>query len=148
MSSKEEAARFAELFPRVFRRFCRRSPLGSYRPTAESLSVLRHLAGTGPLTVREAALHFERSQAATSELLGRLERRGLVERMADRRDRRRSLVYLTPEGMGVVDAESQVLSVVELERAFAGMPAKRRKDLIRGMEALVRIESRGGENDE
>ena len=119
MSAKDDAARFAALFPEVFHRFRRRSPLGAYRPSAESLAVLRHLRRTGPLTIREASLHFSRSQAATSEILNRLEKRSLVERMADERDRRRTLVYLTTTGQGVVEAESQALSLEDLEKSFA-----------------------------
>lgn len=137
MSSNDEAARFAGLYHDVFHRFARRSPLGAYRPSAESLAVLLHLKRTGPLTVREASLHFSRSQAATSEILGRLETRGLVERLADDRDRRRTLVYLTPTGLGVVEAESQVLSLEELRRSFGRLPAGVRRGLLEGMEALL-----------
>lgn len=137
MSSQEDARRFGALFPRVFRRFRRRSPLGAYRPSPESLSVLQHLARTGPMTVREASAHFQRSQAATSEILARLERRGLLERMADERDRRRTLVYLTPKGEDVLEAESRVLSPRELGRAFGKLPGAVREGLIRGMEELV-----------
>ena len=136
-SCRNDAARFAALFPELFHRFRRRSPLGSYRPSAESLAVLRHLSRTGPLTVREAAIHFERSQAATSEILARLEKRGLLDRMADERDRRRTLVYLTATGLEVVASESQVLAPAALEAAFAGLKPEIRRGLIRGMEALA-----------
>jgi len=137
MSSDSDSERFAQLFHEVFHRYARRSPLGAYRPSAESLAVLRHLKKTGPLTVREASLHFSRSQAATTEILGRLEARGLVERMADARDRRRTLVYLSATGEGVVEAESQVLSREELNRCFRRLPADVRRGLLDGMEALL-----------
>src|SRR6266545_526020 len=68
-----------------------------YRPTPESLGVLTHLAASGPLTVTEAARHMRRAQSVMSDIVTRLERRGLLERMRDERDRRRVLVWLTPK---------------------------------------------------
>ena len=93
MELRDEAERFGELFAAVFHRYHRHDPVDGWLPSTETLALMEHLAGTGPLTVREAGQHFGRSQAATSELFARLERRGLIERRADERDRRRTLIY-------------------------------------------------------
>src|SRR5262245_57557373 len=90
------ATAVAELFPAIYLSLHRRRPKGAYRPTPEAMAVLLHLEAAGPLTVTEAARHMRRSQSTMSAILDRLERRGVIQRMADRRDRRRMLVWLTP----------------------------------------------------
>ncbi len=137
MSDTNEIERFVELYKDVYSRFHRRVRPDVYRPSEESLAVLRHLSRSGPLTVSEAAAHFERSQSATSEILARLERRGLVERFADERDRRRTLIWLTPDGMRTYRLAESVLSPRLLEHAFRQMDAHDRETLIEGMRALL-----------
>jgi len=135
--STAAAREFAALFPSVYARFCRRWRRDEYRPDIETAAILEHLADAGPLTVREAAAHFERSQAATSERLARMERRGLLERVPDERDRRRHLVWLTKRGHATVAEIRRVLDPRRLDRAFARMPARARGELVRGMRALL-----------
>ena len=73
-------AEFVGLYADVYDRcYPRRSPREPALST-EGLMLLRHLEGAGPLTVQEAAAHFDRSQAATSEMIERLVRRELLER--------------------------------------------------------------------
>lgn len=60
--------------------------------------VMQHLARTGPLTIGEAARHLDRAQSVVSDIVTGLCTRGLLERRADARDRRRTLVWLTPAG--------------------------------------------------
>ena len=66
------AAEIAHLYPAVYARLHARWALGEKRPGAESLAVLQHLWQAGPLTVGEAARHFERAPSAVSELVDRL----------------------------------------------------------------------------
>ena len=136
--STEHARAFATLFPAVYARFCRRWEPGEYRPSIETAAILEHLADAGPLTVSEAAAHFDRSQAATSERLARLERRGLLERVPDERDQRRHLVWLTKRGRDTVADIRRVLEPRRLDRAFARMSARARRELVSGMKALLR----------
>lgn len=98
--------------------------------------VLQHLAAAGPLTVTEAARHLDRSQAAVSELVARLVRRGLLARMADERDRRRHLVWLTDEGQQFLRTTFQVLSPELLATALARMDDADRERLLGGLSAL------------
>jgi len=99
--------------------------------------VLQHLAATGPLTVTEAARHFDRSQAAVSELVARLVRRGLLARLADERDRRRHLVWLTDAGHAMLRSMTQVLSPQLVVKALGRMAPAEREKLIYGMQALL-----------
>ena len=87
--------------------------------------------------MQEAATHFSRSQSTMSELLERLEKRGLLQRIADERDRRRHLVWLTETGMSLLAAEQEVLSVPLLDAALGRLNPAQKSALFNGMKALV-----------
>jgi DNA-binding MarR family transcriptional regulator len=112
-----------------------------YRPTPESLGVLLHLAASGPLTVTESARHMRRAQSVMSDIVTRLERRGLLERMRDERDRRRVLVWLTPKGHAMLAREQRVLDEVLVGRAVDRMSPGDRSRLLTGMRALAQAAS-------
>jgi len=130
MDEIEAAAEYAALFPRLYLRFQRRIHHTEYRPTPESLAVLRHIAAAGPLTVTEAAQHMDRSQAAMSELVGRLVSRDLLARFQDERDRRRNLIWITDMGREMLNEANRVLSPERLRKAFQAMDPGRRDTLI------------------
>jgi DNA-binding MarR family transcriptional regulator len=137
---------FIDLFPAVFLNLHRRAPKRSPL-TQQGLAVLQHLALAGPLTVTEAARHMDRAQSVMSGILAQLERKGLVEHMRDERDRRRTLVWLTPAGFETLERERQVLSLERTEQAFARMSPQARKGLVDGMRALVRAAEAGRGDD-
>ena len=137
MDSQDPTSEFVALFHRVYERFHRRDRTDGVRVSPESLAVLSHLDRSGPLTIREASGHFERSQAATSELVTRLERRGLVERLADERDRRRTLVWLTPTGSKVLADHTTVLSTKLLTHAFQQMEPATSDAVVRALRTLL-----------
>lgn len=137
MDAASAAARFNEDFARLYRRFYRRLSLGDYRLTNESLAIVQHLAGAGPLTVTEAARHMQRSQAAMSEQIARLVERGLLDRMADERDRRRTLIWLTDTGREVLAEANTVLAPDRLTAAFAQLLPAEREKLISTLERLL-----------
>lgn len=148
MDAKSAAADFAELFPAVYRRFYRRLPPDLHRLTSESMAALHHLEIAGPLTVSEAARHLDRSQSAMTEMIDRLERRQLVARISDERDRRRTLVWLTDEGRTALDKAHQVLSETRLEQAFAVLEENDRANLLDAMRLLVETSPHVGPSDE
>ena len=82
-------AAVAELFPAIYLRFHVRRPKPVSRLDQTGTAVLLHLERIGPLTIGEASKHLGRAQSVVSEIVSRLERRGLIERMRDERDRRR-----------------------------------------------------------
>ena len=124
-------------FGQMYLLFYRRRDPRAHRPSAESLAVLEHLAGTGPLTVTEAARHFDRSQSAMSEILERMIQRGVLDRIADERDRRRHLIWLTEKGRDLLAEERQVLSAELVERALGEMTERERESLDAGLRALL-----------
>jgi len=138
VSPKHAAQRFTDLFGQVFLRFHRRGPKRSLW-TPQGWAVLQHLEIAGPLTVGEAAQHMERAQSVMSEIVDGLERKGLLARMRDTRDRRRTLVWLTDEGRAAMAKEREVLCGDALERAFAALGESTRAHLLQSIEALVAV---------
>ncbi len=113
----------------------------------DSLAIIQHLAEAGPLTVGEAARHMARSQAAMSELIARLVKRGMLDRMNDARDRRRVLIWLTAEGRNMLNTAREVLSRERLARSLEAMPGAARSRLIESMQDLLDANAKG-EGDE
>ncbi len=137
MTAEQTAREFLEQFHQVFQRFHRRESPHAYRPSRETLGVLQHLEQSGPMTVSEACNHFDRSQAAMSEIFQRMESRGLIERMSDERDRRRTLVWLTDTGKETTLRARQVLSIPLLTRAFEQLDEETRQAVLDGMVRLL-----------
>jgi DNA-binding MarR family transcriptional regulator len=96
----------------VYRRYhwANRVRGGDLPITRRALEVLQHLSASGPLTVGEQAAHLGLRRNSVSELLQRLEAKGLVARIRDERDERRVLVWLTEAGRDVVSRVGQVLA--------------------------------------
>jgi DNA-binding MarR family transcriptional regulator len=136
LSPRAAAQDFIAAFGAVFLRFHRRGPKRSLW-TPQSWAVLQHLELAGPLTVTEAAKHMARAQSVMSEIIDGLERKGLLARMRDARDRRRTLVWLTDQGRAAMAAERQVLDAERLESAFAKLGERARRELLHALHTLV-----------
>jgi DNA-binding MarR family transcriptional regulator len=139
----DAAAAFCELFPAVYLHLCRRHRRGdkAARLTPQQDAALHHLALSGPLTIGELARHFARAQSVVSEIVDGLERKGLLERMRDARDRRRTLVWLTDEAQRVLATRAEVLDRARVGRAMRALRPVQREALIVAMRALVRAAS-------
>jgi DNA-binding MarR family transcriptional regulator len=138
-TAEEAALRVARLFPGLYRRYHYAQLVrGAELPvTRRALEVLRHLSNSGPLTVGEQAVHLGLRRNSVSELLQRLERKGLVARIRDERDERRVLVWLTDAGRDVVSRLGQVLAPDVLAGALAGLSPEERAAVVRGIELLA-----------
>lgn len=137
MKANDAAAEFNSLYAAVYHQCHQRQSPREFRVSTESLALLRHLEQSGPLTVKEAAAHFDRSQAATSEMIQRLIDRELLERMPDERDRRRHLVWLTETALELLRATSRPLSDELVAAALETMSAADRAELIRTLRMFV-----------
>lgn len=129
----------SRLYGEMWRRFQpRRQTIGGSAVTPRMLGYLRHLAAAGPLTVGEQARHLGISRATATEVVDRLEAKGLVERMRDDHDQRRVFVWLTERGR----EQTAALAGRNLEdpflRAVAALPAATRAAIIDGLGALLR----------
>ena len=133
-----QAAEIARLYPAVYRRFhSSHRVVPGAAVTPRMLGVVQHLAASGPLTVGELVVHLNLSKAATTELVDRLEARGLVDRMPDERDRRRVFIWLTDAGRTCATSHPRVLADEALIHALAHMRAEDRVKLVEGLRALL-----------
>jgi DNA-binding MarR family transcriptional regulator len=140
LSAAEAAAQIGRLFPMVYRRYhyAQRLQHGAQLPvTRRSLGALQHLAASGPLTVGEQAVHLGLRRNSVSELLQRLEAKGLVARVRDERDERRVLVWLTDAGREVVARVGKVLAPDLLGDAMTALSPAERATVVRGFELLA-----------
>lgn len=139
LSAQQAARRIARLFPEVYRRYhwAQRVRGADLPVTRRAVEVLQHLSASGPLTVGEQAEHLGLRRNSTSELLSRLEAKGLVARIRDERDERRVLIWLTDAGRDVVSRVGQVLAPDLLAEAMAAMSPSERDVVIRGFELLA-----------
>jgi DNA-binding MarR family transcriptional regulator len=136
------AEQYAELFPAVYLRLHRRD--GKARQLSSvSRAVLMHLGQAGPLTIGECAKHLGRAQSVVSEIVEQLEKNGLLARMRDADDRRRTLVWLTEAARERLVADQEVLSRAALLRALGNMKPEERAMLVLGTRALVRAAQAG-----
>jgi len=138
-----DAGRIARLYGEMWGRFRPpRRPMPGAPITPHMLACLRHLAAAGPLTVGEQALHLGISRASATELVDRLEAKGLVERMRDQRDQRRVFVWLTETGRAQTEALASRHLDEPFVRAVAALPAETRASIIEGLSALLRAADR------
>ena len=139
LSAQQAGRRVARLFPELYRRYhwANRVRGGDLPVTRRALEVLQHLAASGPLTVGEQAEHLGLRRNSVSELLQRLEEKGLVARIRDERDERRVLVWLTEAGRDVVSRVGQVLAPDLLTRVLETLDPEERAAVVRGFELLA-----------
>jgi DNA-binding MarR family transcriptional regulator len=142
LTAQQAARRIARLFPEVYRRYhwAQKVRGGDLPATRRGLEVLQHLAASGPLTVGEQAEHLGLRRNSVSELLQRLEAKGLVARVRDERDERRVLVWLTEAGRDVVSRIGQVLAPDLLTDSLAALSPAERAIVVRGFELLASAE--------
>jgi DNA-binding MarR family transcriptional regulator len=136
--AKPAADEIGRLYPAVYRRFhVSRRPVDGSDLTPRMLGVLHHLSVAGPLTLGELATHLGLSKATATELVTRVQERGLVDRMRDQRDQRRVYVWLTELGQQRANAHARVLADDELLAAVGRMAPADRDSLINGLRALL-----------
>ena len=102
----DDAAQLAELLVRTSRRLQRSSvaELGPIGVTGAQARVMRYLEAAGqPLRMADIAALLEVVPRTATTVVDDLETLGLVERAADRKDRRSVLVSLTDEGSLLLD---------------------------------------------
>ncbi len=81
---------------------------------------LRHLHEAGSLSVNELSARLLCDKSNTSRLLAQMERRGLVSRIRDSRDRRALRLSLTPQGAQLLE-EAGAAFYRSVEHRFADM---------------------------
>jgi len=70
--------------------------------TSSQAVVLQEIQRTGPLPISTLAKHISLSHATVTDILKRLEKKEIVTRVQDEKDRRRVMVQLTPAGTALL----------------------------------------------
>lgn len=139
LADPEIAARaISRLYGQMWHRFSvPKQPVEGSGLTARMLEVLRHLGAAGPLTVGEQAQHLGIGRATATELIDRLEAKGLVSRMRDERDQRRVFVWLTEEGRRRLAALPDRRAPDPLVAAVAALDVRTRRQIVSGLSKLL-----------
>jgi DNA-binding MarR family transcriptional regulator len=84
--------------------------------TTPQLIILKQIEGKETITVTQLAKQVSLKQATVTDILNRLERKGLVQRQKDTGDRRRVLVKETDAGKKLLEAAPSPLQDTFLEK--------------------------------
>lgn len=103
--------------------------------TPEMWTVLSRLVARDGQVQSEIAAATYRDRPNTSRILAGMESRGLVFRRPDRDDRRKTRVYLTPEGRSLVSAMAP-LAAKTRDQLYEGLKKKELKALRRALRAI------------
>src|SRR5262245_7311045 len=100
------------------------------------LFVLQQLAEAPARSLNELAVRTRTHQSSVSTVVTRLVERGLVSRKRSGEDARRVLLEVTPAGRALVTRAPETAQK-RLITALEGLPAARRRSLMRDLETLV-----------
>jgi DNA-binding MarR family transcriptional regulator len=139
LADPEAAAReISRLYGQMWHRFTSpKQAVDGSGLTARMLEVVRHLAASGPLTVGEQAVHLGIGRATATELIDRLEAKGLVARMRDERDHRRVFVWLTDEGRRRIAGLPERREPDPFVAAVAALDVRTRRQIVNGLTKLL-----------
>lgn len=84
--------------------------------TTPQLIILKQIHDNQPITVSKVAKQISLKQATVTDILNRLEKKGLVQREKDTGDRRRVLVKETDAGKRLLDAAPSPLQETFLDK--------------------------------
>ncbi|GEA12057.1 MarR family transcriptional regulator [Alteromonas sp. KUL49] len=87
--------------------------------TGPQLLVLQELARVKGITAKEVATEVNLSQATVTNILDRLESRGVVERVRSEKDKRRVSLFLTEEGKAILINAPQAIEDTFIQRFSA-----------------------------
>ena len=112
---------------------CQRRQLSQLDLTPLQVEVLQALKGQRGLRQVELARRTGTDRSSMAELAARLERRGLIRRAPDPKDKRALLLFLTPKGRRLLARAAPLLTAAEDETVAALTERQRERlfDLLR-----------------
>ncbi len=132
--------RFRDLHVRAIRYYAR--VFDELGLTLPKYALLSQLCAAGPMPLTEVSRRLQISKPATSTLVHRLEKEGLIQRIKHPHDRRSSILSLSVKGCKKTDcAQKAMLNLVV--STFKGFPESKRETVIQFYAKLADlIESR------
>ncbi|MCB1760707.1 MAG: MarR family transcriptional regulator [Gammaproteobacteria bacterium] len=113
-----------------------RSLIGSHGLTAPQAIILKELARSGVLTVGEIASRVALGKATVTDILKRLESRGLIRRNRSRDDRRRILIAATPKAQLMLHHAPPPLQTHFITR-FNSLPPMEQSQLLAAIRSIA-----------
>ena len=113
------------------------------RTNVSDMTAILYLANRGPIGAAALAEHLGMSRPATTALVDRLERQGMLERVRDPDDRRRVVISSTPAARTAA-LDAWMPAIEELDavcRSLSPEDGARARDLLRQLTGAM---SRGG----
>jgi DNA-binding MarR family transcriptional regulator len=133
----EMARRFMTAFADTYRALHRNAAAKGAPLTPQGRALLLHLEWSGPMTIGDLARHCERAQSVVSETCDVLTSHGMIEKVRDPRDKRRTLVWLSSAAQTYLAEEREPLDRARVEAALSAMNTKQVSELLRLYETFV-----------
>lgn len=113
--------------------------LRPYGLTAEQFQVLRNLQEDLGMTQNEICEIVEKSPANMTRILDRLEKKGYLQRRDNPEDRRSSLVFLTDQGLELMDLVRTEISDFDAKvtKGIPGDQLQTMRDVVKKIQANV-----------
>jgi DNA-binding MarR family transcriptional regulator len=113
-----------------------------YGLTGPQLIILSEIANNETLSVTELARYISLSQATVTDILNRLEKRGLIERTRDSVDRRRVLIRITDQCRQILSQTPPPLQETFVER-YSRLPEWEQLMILSAFKRVVDLMSAG-----
>lgn len=113
-----------------------------YGLTGPQLIILNEIANHQTLSVTELARYISLSQATVTDILNRLEKRGLIERTRDSADRRRVLIRITDQCRQILSQTPPPLQETFVER-YGALPEWEQLMILSALKRVVDLMSAG-----
>ncbi|MFO7965532.1 MAG: MarR family transcriptional regulator [Desulfobacterales bacterium] len=108
--------------------------------TAPQLLILQEISDHEQITVTKLADIVSLKQTTVTDIINRLERKGLVQKSKDDHDKRRSFITLTEESVRILENTPSHLQAVFVER-FSRLSAWEKLMLLSAMKRMVDLMS-------
>ncbi len=106
--------------------------------TGPQLVILKEVAGSSEVSVGEVAKAISLSQGTVTDIVERMEKRGLVARRRSEHDRRRVLVSATESGKRLLEKATPLMQESFVEQ-FNGLPDWEQAMILSSLQRLVSI---------
>lgn len=104
----------------INRRFYRDFRANDIAITPEQWVVLLYLSFKDGITQNELAISTYKDKPSITRLLDNLEKRSLIARLADRKDRRNNLIYITKAGIAI-HSKAREIALQIMKNALHGL---------------------------
>jgi DNA-binding MarR family transcriptional regulator len=111
-----------------------------YGLTGPQLVILNEIGFQEALTVTELARSISLSQATTTDILNRLEKREFVERARDAQDRRRVVIRITPKCREILSQAPPPLQQAFVDR-YSNLPEWEQLMILSALQRIVDLMS-------